>query len=200
MELNDAHLTFAKKIPERKRTDFIILHHIAGHGSVEDVHREHLLRNFAGIGYNFYVRLDGSKWIGRGLMAVGAQCDAKHMNKRSLGIGAEGNFQFEEMPDVQREGIIEIIRYCRYLWPTIPCLRHSDVEPTDCPGKNYPFVKIATKSLPQLPVTAPVVLPQVEGYSRIGNRFYKDKFGKLWKPAGVLKLAKEKGLKIWRSS
>jgi N-acetyl-anhydromuramyl-L-alanine amidase AmpD len=187
-------LKFSKKLPDRSRTEYFMLHHMAGHGSVTDVHREHLLRNFSGIGYHFLVRLDGSTYIGRGLGKRGAHCDAKGMNNKAVGICAEGNFQIEEMPEVQRKGLIDLLYYLYAKYPNAEIIRHGDVEPTACPGQYYPYAEI----LKGVGEKLNLILPQVEGYSRVSNRFFMDVLGKFWKPAGVLKLAVEKGLKIWR--
>jgi N-acetylmuramoyl-L-alanine amidase len=191
-------LKFANKLQDRKSTDYILLHHSAGAGSVQDIHKMHLLRNFSGIGYHFYVRLDGSTYTGRPLAKQGAACDAKKMNQKAIHVCAEGNMETGFMPPEQKAAIVDLIHYLWMRYPRAKAAKHSDMEPTACPGKNYPFEEIKANALAMERYTIPVPIPQIEGYSRISNTLYRDILGKIWKPAGVLKLALAKGLKIWR--
>ena len=66
MQIHDANLKHNGNWSYRNSTSEIILHHAeASHASVEDINRWHLERGWAGIGYNYYVRKDGTSWRGR---------------------------------------------------------------------------------------------------------------------------------------
>ena len=52
-------------LSKRLSTKYIILHHRAGNGDVQSIHQTHLANGWSGIGYHFYVRKDGSVYLGR---------------------------------------------------------------------------------------------------------------------------------------
>lgn len=117
----------------------IVLHHAAGSGSVQDIHRTHLQRGYAGIGYHLYVRRDGKVYRGRPEGWLGAH--ATGYNDR-LGVCAEGNFEQETMSAAQKAGVIEAVRYLLDKYGTLSIVGHREVGATACPGKNYPFADI----------------------------------------------------------
>ena len=80
----------------------IVLHHAAAvKCSVEDVHRWHQGKGWAGIGYHFFVRKDGTVYRGRPENWVGSHTVGHNSTK--LGICAEGNFEAEQMPEAQKK-------------------------------------------------------------------------------------------------
>ncbi len=136
MIINDAGLKFTLEPDKRSKTDLLVIHHAAGNGSVEAVHRSHLARNWYGIGYHYYVRKDGSIWRGRAEDSVGTHTYGKNMS--SIAICFEGNFETDIMGEAQRaagkELIADILR--RYEGIKVSCHRNHDS--TACPGKNFP--------------------------------------------------------------
>jgi len=138
----DAGLKFTGTLKKRNKTDYIILHHSASSkASVQDIHNYHINgRGWMGIGYNFYVRKDGSIYQGRPEWAVGAHTE--NYNSISVGICAEGNFEAEKMPEAQKKAIIELVRELKQKYPNAQIKRHKDFAATSCPGKNYPFNEI----------------------------------------------------------
>lgn len=136
MEIRQANLHMGYLRP-RTRTDFIILHHAAGTGSVEAVNAYHKRRGWKGIGYNFYVRRDGSVWEGRGLDKVGAHTAG--FNENSIGICAEGNFEKEKMSEAQKKALTELLAFVWGKFPNAKVIRHRAVAATACPGRNYPI-------------------------------------------------------------
>lgn len=125
----------------RKTTKRIILHHAeASTCTADDIHLWHLKRGWAGIGYHFFVRKDGTIYRGRPEDRIGAH--ASGANSDSLGICAEGKYTTETMPDVQEQAIIELVAYLLNKYKISTVLRHKDVTSTDCPGYNYPFEAI----------------------------------------------------------
>ena len=145
MKINNANLKFTGTGKKRSATNYIMLHHAAGNGSVEDVHRWHLANKWIGIGYHFYVRKDGSIWQGRPIDNVGAHCPA--VNSKSVAVCFEGNFDNEKMSEIQRDAGVELIAYLKNLYPKATICRHKDFAATACPGENFPYDEIvATKS------------------------------------------------------
>jgi len=138
----DVGLKFNGALSKRTKTDYIILHHTAAtQGTVQAIHNYHINgRGWKGIGYNFYVRKDGSIYQGRPEWAVGAH--ATGYNDKSIGVCAEGNFEAEKMPEAQKQAIIELMRELKQKYPNAQIKRHKDFAATSCPGKNYPFNEI----------------------------------------------------------
>ena len=138
----DVGLKFNGTLSKRTKTDYIILHHTAAtQGTVQAIHNYHVNgRGWKGIGYNFYVRKDGSIYQGRPEWAVGAH--ATGYNDKSIGVCAEGNFEAEKMPEAQKQAIIELMRELKQKYPNAQIKRHKDFAATSCPGKNYPFDEI----------------------------------------------------------
>lgn len=160
MNIIETNLSFGT-MSKRASTYRIILHHAAMNGSVEDIHRVHKNKGWAGIGYHFYVRKDGSVYRGRPEWAIGAHASGSNYN--SLGICAEGNFENESMSDAQKNAIIELVNYLKSKYGILVVQRHRDVGSTACPGKNYPYYAIVNgqTSIPNVPQVQPV--PNVTG-------------------------------------
>ena len=107
MNIIEANLGFGS-MSYRSKTMRIILHHAAAVTcSVQDVHRWHINNGWAGIGYHFFVRKDGSVYRGRPENAVGAH--ASGSNSDSIGICFEGNFDIEPMPAAQIQAGKELV-------------------------------------------------------------------------------------------
>lgn len=106
--------------------------------SVEVIHNYHKnTRGWAGIGYHFYVRKDGSIYEGRPIDWAGAH--ATGHNSNSIGICAEGNFDVETMSEVQKNAIKELIAYLKEKYNITIIKGHREVNNTSCPGANYPL-------------------------------------------------------------
>ena len=71
----------------------MVLHHRAGDGDAEGIHKLHKDRGYSGIGYHFYVRKDGKIYQGRPIETVGAH--TLGANQKSIGICFEGDFEKE---------------------------------------------------------------------------------------------------------
>lgn len=135
----------------RSSTKYIIVHHAAASkASADDIHKIHLGKGWAGIGYHFYVRKDGSVYQGRPTDKVGAHTTG--YNSQSVGICFEGNFESETMSEVQKKAGQELILYLKSIYPKAEIKRHRDFNPTACPGKNFPFDEIS-KGTPKKSLT-----------------------------------------------
>ena len=149
MEIKKANLKFKGALTKRPSTSEIVLHHtaVSVKQSVEVIHNYYLNRkddNFLGIGYNFYVRKDGTVWQGRPVWAQGGHCF--YHNHKSVGICFEGNFDKETMGDKQYKAGVELIKYVLSLYPNCVIYKHKQLNNTACPGKNFPFDKMVKAS------------------------------------------------------
>ena len=189
--VKDAGLVFTGKRTKRTQTDGIVIHHRAGYGTVKSCHDQNISGNgWIGIGYNFYVRLDGSVWYGRGLEYVGAHAgrkkgcagyeDGAYNNSRTIGIGCEGLYHPEsyaeptlEMPEAQFNAVVKLIRDLQEIYPSIKWIKGHKEMPgtaTACPGKYFPLDKIKAAvasdevkaEAEPAPVAKPVVKPVVK--------------------------------------
>ena len=141
MNIIEKTYNWASSLSTRKATTRIILHHAeASICTADDIHSWHLARGWAGIGYHFFVRKDGSIYRGRPEDKLGAHTSGA--NSDSIGICAEGKYMTETMPDVQKQAIIELVAYLLNKYKISTVLRHKDVTSTDCPGTNFPFDEI----------------------------------------------------------
>lgn len=142
MNIIEEKYKWGGSLQNRKRTEYIILHHRAGSGSAQSIHSEHLANDWSGIGYHFYVRNDGTVYRGRPIEPVGAHCQG--YNDFSVGVCFEGNYQTETgMPSAQFQAGIELVSYLKRLYPTAAVKKHNDFMATACPGKYFPFEEIA---------------------------------------------------------
>jgi hypothetical protein len=145
---------WAKPLTTREATNYIVLHQRAGWGTAESIHQLHIANGWSGIGYNFYVRQDGTIYEGRPVYASGAHTE--NYNWESVGVCAEGYYSDppgynltpdKVMPEAQKKAIVELVAYLRALYPGAQIVGHSTLNETDCPGCYYPFeeiVKLAT--------------------------------------------------------
>ena len=141
MNIIETNLEF-KDMSTRKSTERIILHHAdAKSCSAEDIHRWHLSNGWAGAGYHFLVRKDGTIYRLRPEDKVGAHAYGSNYN--SLGICFEGNFMEEEMPAEQIKAGQELVTYLKHKYNITTVQAHRDVCATSCPGDKFPFDEIA---------------------------------------------------------
>lgn len=138
MEIIERNYRWSGYLQKREETKLIVLHHAAATNcSPDDIHRIHLLNGWAGIGYHFFVRKDGSVTRGRPLWSIGAHVSGN--NLASVGICFEGNFEKENMPPKQIEGGKKLLSYLKGIYPVTDIKLHRELNATACPGKNFPF-------------------------------------------------------------
>lgn len=155
VQILDAGLSFAYQPGTRNNTYYIILHHAAADSAtVEQIHSWHLNRGWAGIGYHFYVRKDGSIYQGRPVSWIGAH--TTNYNSYSVGICFEGNFENEEMNDTQKAAGQALIQYVQDMYNyTLDVRKHKDFNATACPGANFPFDELVNGSMEEPADTNP---------------------------------------------
>ena len=141
--------------------------------SVEIIHNYHKNTNgWAGIGYHFYIKKDGSIYRGRPIDTIGAH--AYGANADSIGICFEGNFNEEEMTDKQVEAGKWIVNYLRNLYPDISFCGHKDVCNTSCPGKNFKFDEIVNA---KVEVEVQVQVQETKSIVDLANEVIAGKYG-----------------------
>ena len=141
MNIIETNLSFGS-MSVRSKTTRIILHHAAAKScGAATIHQWHLNNGWAGIGYHFVVRKNGTIERGRPENTVGAH--ASGSNSDSIGICFEGDFTSEKMSDAQKNAGKELVAYLKKKYGISKVQKHSDVCSTDCPGKNFPFTEIA---------------------------------------------------------
>ena len=115
----------------------VVIHHAAAAVSpAATIHRWHLDRGWAGIGYHYVVRRSGMIERGRPEWAMGGH--ARGHNDR-LGICCEGNLQTQYLTGAQYDSLLWLTRDIRTRHGSIPVTRHSDHGSTACPGRNFPW-------------------------------------------------------------
>lgn len=140
MNIVETNLKFGS-LSKRSKTTRIILHNAdAKKCSAQDIHRWHKERGWAGMGYHFLVRKDGTIERGRPENTVGAH--ATGCNSDSIGICFEGAFMTERMGQAQISAGKELIAYLKNKYGISRVLKHKEVNPTNCPGDNFPFEAI----------------------------------------------------------
>lgn len=142
MKINEVTYKWNGALTKRRSTTRIILHHAAASKcTAQQIHSWHLANGWVGIGYHFFVRKDGSVYRGRPETVVGAH--AGNNNYDSIGVCFEGSFDREEMPAAQKQAGMELVAYLKQKYGISTVQRHSDVNATGCPGKNFPFKEIS---------------------------------------------------------
>lgn len=152
--VKDCGLQFNGALVPRKSTVRIIEHHTSGGAgeTVQGVHNYHLSKGHKGIDYNFCVLADGTVVNGRGLEYCGGSVNnsaprSKGMNDNSVAIVALGDFEHNQMPEAQKEGLKRITRDVAQHYGITEIIRHKDVSDTDCPGQYFPFDEIKAYAL-----------------------------------------------------
>ena len=142
----DANLQFNSNYSKMKTVEGILLHHsgVTVLQTVETIHNYHKNKGWAGIGYHYYVRKDGSIYKGRPETMAGAHCPG--VNSTSIGICAEGDFNTETMSDVQKQAIIDLIADIKSRHNITYIKGHRDILATSCPGDNFPFDEIVNRT------------------------------------------------------
>ena len=127
----------------RRKTDYIVLHCSATRPSqdinAKEIDRWHRARGWLKIGYNFVIKRDGTREIGRGLMEVPAH--AKGYNHKSIGVVmcggvsedditvAENNFTQDQWKELD-----VLMRELTDMFPKATIIGHNEISNKDCPS------------------------------------------------------------------
>ena len=123
-------------LSKRKRTRYVVVHHSATKSptSALQIHKMHQGKGWAGIGYHYYIRTDGTIEAGRPDDTVGAHCYGH--NNESIGICFEGNYKDTYPNDKQSKSFLALCNYLKGIYGALPVVGHRDLMATECPGFN----------------------------------------------------------------
>ena len=137
----DYNLQF-ESLTQRDSTTRIVIHHTGNPTdddlSAEQLHRSHLNLGWAGVGYHFIVRKDGTIELGRPDWTVGAH--AEGFNYTSIGVHVCGNFNAAEPTKAQLDALPMLLADICEAYGLIASdsvvMGHRDLMATACPGDN----------------------------------------------------------------
>lgn len=142
IDVIDKGLQFAMPLETRDETNFIVIHH-TGSGadndrdcSAEEIHGWHLANGWAGIGYHYVVRKDGTVERGRPHWTIGSHAYGR--NYESIGIHLSGDFSISSPTFRQIEQTALLIaNICTDYGLPIDrqhVFGHREVGESSCPG------------------------------------------------------------------
>ncbi|MDV4150611.1 peptidoglycan recognition family protein [Clostridium sp. AL.422] len=138
LEIVDIDYKWNGDLIKNNNPNKIIIHHSAREEwSPEEVDKYHKSKGWKGIGYNFYIRKDGTIYSGRPEDSEGAHTIGE--NSSSIGICLEGNFEKEEATTMQIDSLKNLSIYLSLKYDVYKIIGHKDVYDTLCPGKNFPL-------------------------------------------------------------
>ena len=146
MEIIETGLVFSN-LKRRSSTSMVILHHSASCDvPAAEIHAWHLAKGWAGIGYHFVIRKDGSIERGRPLEMIGAHV-GPGVNGYSIGICLAGDFMKEVPASAQIESLISLLVWLNQIYAAsnpqgLDVKLHREVGATACPGDMFPFEQI----------------------------------------------------------
>lgn len=141
MKINEVYLKGQDQVSGWNEPNKIIIHHPEFNGSVQELND--VMRNdgFTMIGYNYYVRKDGSVWKGRPDNVISANCYGQ--NNHSLGVCFEGNYDKDkDMPEAQFNSGVDLIKYLKSKYGINEVNGHKHYYNTDCPGRYFPLQRM----------------------------------------------------------
>lgn len=142
MEIKKVYLKGQEEAKGWNKTDKIIIHHPEYNGSIEGLND--IMRNmrYYMIGYNYYVRKDGTVYEGRPVWATGANCYGH--NHDSISVCFEGNYDEEtEMPKAQFKAGVELMKFLENKYGISEVNGHKHYYNTACPGQYFPLDRMS---------------------------------------------------------
>lgn len=131
------NLKFPRAFTSNGQVKRIVLHHVAGNMTVEEIHDYHCRLGWNGIAYHYYVDKDGSVHVGRPVWAQGAGCEG--MNAGSVHVVFNGNMDTEPLTSAALKAGLALICELLDMFLDPDVLGHKDVNATDCPGRLFPL-------------------------------------------------------------
>lgn len=129
-------------LTNRPKTDLIVIHHTGNPQdddlSAKEIHQSHLNLGWAGIGYHYVIRKDGTIEEGRPHWTIGSHAYGE--NSRSIGIHFSGNFEIKSPTSEQIESGALLLAKLGLDYGLIldknHVVGHRDLMATACPGKQ----------------------------------------------------------------
>jgi N-acetyl-anhydromuramyl-L-alanine amidase AmpD len=142
MQLVETNLQFNGSLNKRKSTKRAIIHHSASPDvPASTIHGWHLGQKWAGIGYHFVIRANGTIERGRPEDTIGSHAGPQG-NGDSIGIVLTGNFEIGAPSAAQMIALAKLIKELRSRYGDLTVIGHRDVMATACPGRNFPWAEL----------------------------------------------------------
>lgn len=185
MQIVETRLQFNSGLRLRSRTTRVIVHHSATPGDVSatTIHGWHLNQGWAGIGYHFVIRTDGTVERGRPEKYIGSHSGVTG-NPDSIGVCFAGNFMSHEPTQAQIQGFIELYRYLVNKYGQLGIIGHRDVMPTACPGTMFPMARVRQLAAQPTPGTESGINLVIQGMAYPGA--FLDPGGMSWAPVRLV--------------
>jgi len=137
----ETNLQFQSALQQRSLTNLIVIHHVGEVDrdvSAAEIHQWHKNQGWAGIGYHYVIRKDGTIERGRPRDAIGSH--AYGFNRESIGINIVGDFEHSAPTAAQIESAAILLAELCNIYNLTPnaqtIVGHRDLMPTTCPGQN----------------------------------------------------------------
>ncbi|MEG2786463.1 MAG: N-acetylmuramoyl-L-alanine amidase [Romboutsia sp.] len=141
MKINKVYLTGQNEVTGWNKPNKIIIHHPEWYGDIQGLNSMMRTMGFTMVGYNYYVRKDGSVWQGRPVNVTSGNCYGQ--NNHSIGVCFEGNYDKDaSMPSAQFNAGVELIKYLENEYNIHEVNGHKHYYNTDCPGRNFPLSRM----------------------------------------------------------
>lgn len=137
---------FRSALSPRSQTKYIVIHHSdtdydVGAARIHEWHLERENRTWAGIGYNYVIRMNGIIETGRPENMKGAHAGPS-ANGVSIGICLAGNFVKKPPTEIQLQALAWLIQDIWTRYPGLELKGHSDFMATTCPGPLFPWARL----------------------------------------------------------
>ena len=127
--IHNPNLTFKESLNTcaKSSIEYVVLCHteVLTRHKVEDVHQWHLKKDWAGIGYHFFVSKEGEIYKGRPLGSEGAH--TRGYNNKSVCVAFEGDFNKEKMSDKQEDASVMLIALLSLAYADAKVVCHHDL-------------------------------------------------------------------------
>lgn len=144
--INEIDYEWSGTLGEGNKPTDLIFHHTASKTiSPEEINDMHIGEGWGGIGYHFYIRKDGTIYMGRPEDKIGAHAIGRNGN--SLGICLEGDFENEAPIEEQKNSLVQLSTDMIIKYNLEGIVGHRDVYSTLCPGENFPMEEIKNRVL-----------------------------------------------------
>ena len=148
LQFQDYDLDFQEErfrdLPEENVIGVTYHHTATSDRSIEGHHDFHTdVRGWAGVGYHFQVRSDGTLEVGRPLSIQGAHAGGE-ANRQTIGVAISGNFDQNRPPQEQLEAVAELHVWLErvYFNKKLELFEHSDWMNTSCAGNHFDLNKL----------------------------------------------------------
>ena len=106
---------------------------------VETIKKWHIEgRGWSGIGYHFYIDINGKIQKGRDIAKIGAHCKGQNRNSIGIcycgGVEADGKTPKDTRTDEQKDALLAVLRTLKAMYPEAVIHSHRDFANKACPS------------------------------------------------------------------